>query len=142
MREHGIDESRFDLLPRIENKMDHLSAYATIDIGVDTYPYHGTTTTCEAMWMGVPVVTMRGHVHASRVGASLLSAVGLPELIAESPEAFVRIGAQLAGDRQRLVDLRRGLRQRMRDSVLCDGPAFARRFEGAIRHVWRAWCAG
>ncbi len=141
LKESGIPEVRFDLLPRIENKNEHMNAYGAIDIAVDTYPYHGTTTTCEAMWMGVPVITLAGSLHASRVGATLLGAVALPDLVANSPEEFAKIGAALANDRERLVTLRRTMRDRMLASPLCDGPGFSIRFESALRHMWQEWCA-
>lgn len=124
----GVDAGRVTLLPPQANTTDHLSAYHEIDIGLDPSPYNGTTTTCEAMFMGVPVVSLCGRVHASRVGASLLTAVGVPELIAESEAEYVACAAALASDSERRAWLRRTLRERMRTSPLCDGPGFARRF--------------
>jgi predicted O-linked N-acetylglucosamine transferase (SPINDLY family) len=91
--------------------------------------------------MGVPVVTLEGNMHAGRVGVSLLSAVGLPELIAKTPDDFVRIAVGLAKDTPRLAEVRAGLRARMAASPLCDGPGHARRYEAALRQVWRSWCA-
>ncbi|MCA9312299.1 MAG: hypothetical protein KDA21_13880, partial [Phycisphaerales bacterium] len=100
-----------------------------------------TTTTCEALFMGVPVVTLTGRVHASRVGASLLHSVGLESCIAADEEAYVRLAAHLASDLDRLSHLRTTLRTQMLESRLCDGPAFAREFEEACRGLWRRWCA-
>jgi predicted O-linked N-acetylglucosamine transferase (SPINDLY family) len=136
----GLTEDRLELLDRIESKADHLSAYDTIDVALDTFPYNGTTTTCEAMWMGVPVVSLVGDRHASRVGLSLLSAVGLRDLAVESPEAFTRAAAALTGDRARLTELRRMLRSRMQRSPLCDAAAFVARFQKAVREAWRGCC--
>ncbi|HZK81184.1 MAG TPA: hypothetical protein VFC46_08965, partial [Humisphaera sp.] len=119
----------------------HLAVYREIDIALDSFPYTGVTTTCEAMWMGVPVVTLAGTAHVSRVGVSLLSNVGLPELIATTPERYLAIAAELAADRPRLAELRRSLRQRMLESPLMDGPGFARDVEATYRHAWRRWCA-
>jgi predicted O-linked N-acetylglucosamine transferase (SPINDLY family) len=90
--------------------------------------------------MGVPVVTLRGDRHAGRVGASLLSQIGLPDLIADSIEEYVEIALALAGDPGRLTDLRRSLRPRLAESPLCDGHAFARKIEVAYRAMWRRWC--
>jgi protein O-GlcNAc transferase len=140
LKHEGIPEVRFDLLDRIESKTGHLGAYELLDIGLDTFPYHGTTTTCEAMWMGVPVITLEGQVHAGRVGPSLLSAVGMPELIARSPEEFASIASRLAADRAKLADLRSGLRAKMAGSVLCDRAAYAQRFRTALREMWRERC--
>jgi predicted O-linked N-acetylglucosamine transferase (SPINDLY family) len=137
----GIDPSRVDLRAGNALRRDHLGEYAPMDVALDTYPYHGTTTTCEALWMGVPVVTLAGRVHASRVGVSLLTAAGLPELIAPDENAYLRIAAELAADRGRLASMRGGLRDRLRASTLCDAPAYTRRVEGALREMWRAWCA-
>jgi len=110
-------------------------------VALDTYPYHGTTTTCEALWMGIPVVSLAGRTHVSRVGVSLLSNVGLPELIAETPEQYVHIAADLAKDVPRLAELRRTLRGRMQASPLMDAPRFAAEVEAAYRQMWREWCA-
>jgi predicted O-linked N-acetylglucosamine transferase (SPINDLY family) len=118
----------------------HLAAYHQVDIALDPFPYNGTTTTCEALWMGVPVVTLRGDRHVGRVGASLLTQVGLPDLIAASVEEYVEVAAALAVDAARLNELRRSLRQRMAASPLCDGRAFARKIESAFRGMWRKWC--
>jgi predicted O-linked N-acetylglucosamine transferase (SPINDLY family) len=109
-----------------------------VDIALDTFPYHGTTTTCEALWMGVPVVTLAGQTHASRVGVSLLSNLGHPEWIATSPEGYVKIAVELAGDLPRLAQLRSTLRGRMEASPLMDAPGFAREIEAAYREMWRA----
>jgi predicted O-linked N-acetylglucosamine transferase (SPINDLY family) len=92
--------------------------YAQIDIALDTYPYHGTTTTCEALWMGVPVVTLIGKTHASRVGLSLLAAIGCPELAAEAASEYIHIAVELAGDHSRLRYYRENLRSMMATSPL------------------------
>lgn len=142
LKHEGIPEVRFDLLERIESKTGHLGAYGLIDIGLDTYPYHGTTTTCEAMWMGVPVLTVQGELHAGRVGGSLLSAVGLQELIAGKQEELPRIASELASDLERLKSLRASLRGRMAASALCNQSEFRGRFQGALREMWSRSCAG
>jgi protein O-GlcNAc transferase len=142
LKREGIPEVRFDLLGKMDSKSDHLGAYSHVDVGLDSFPYHGTTTTCEAMWMGVPVVSRVGNVHAARVGLSLLSAVGLRELAVESDEAFVSAAKRLADDPARLRELRGNMRLRMSASPLCDGTRFARRFEAALREMWRMWCSG
>ncbi|MGD0465031.1 MAG: hypothetical protein ABSB74_21315, partial [Tepidisphaeraceae bacterium] len=119
----------------------HLELYHRVDLALDTYPYHGTTTTCEALWMGVPVVSLAGRTHASRVGVSLLSNVGLPEFIARTPQQYVQIATGLAGDLPRLAELRRTLRPRMQASPLMDAPRFARNVEAAYRRMWENWCS-
>lgn len=136
----GVDRQRVTVLSRLERADRHLERYGLIDIALDTFPYAGTTTTCDALWMGVPVVTLAGAVHASRVGASVLRAVGLPDLIAEDGDAYVRTALALASDRVRLSDLRNGLRARMAGSPLTNGRAFARDFGAALRGMWRDWC--
>lgn len=137
---HGIDADRIELIHRQQNPADHLATYNRVDIALDTFPYHGTTTTCEAMYMGVPVITRCGRMHASRVGVSLLSAIGLNELIAEDDEAFVQIAVKLAKDEKRLAELHATLRERMKASPLMDGAAYVARLEAAYREMWRAWC--
>ena len=142
MRAQGIEPARFALLDHQTDASEHLARYAEIDIALDPFPYNGTTTTCEALWMGVPVVTLAGTTHAGRVGASLLGAVGLRELIAADRDDYVRIAVELASDRHRLAALRRELRGRMQRSPLMDAPGFCRRLEAAYRKMWQAWCEG
>ncbi len=136
----GVPADRLTLLPPVAGTRNHLAAYNQVDIGLDPFPYNGTTTTCEALWMGVPVVTLAGAMHRARVGASLLTRLGLPELVAPSLEAYIDVAARLAEDRPRLQELRRGLRQRMAASPLCDAGALTRELEAALRQVWREWC--
>ncbi len=138
---HGIAGERLELLGWTAGPNAHLETYRRIDIALDPFPYNGTTTTCEALWMGVPVITLAGHRHAARMGASLLTRVGLPELIAHDPASFLEIAETLASDPARLARLRTELRPRMAASPLCDAPALARRFESAYRAIWRRWCA-
>lgn len=133
----GLDMARTELMGPVADASGHLGTYGRIDCALDPYPYHGTTTTCEALWMGVPVVTLAGAMHHARVGASLLAACGLQECIAHDEEGYVRIAAGLAAHPQRAADLRTGLRDRVRASPLCDGPGFCRRFEEAVRGMIR-----
>jgi predicted O-linked N-acetylglucosamine transferase (SPINDLY family) len=139
---HGIGRERVDLVPNVPGMANHLAYYHRLDLALDTFPYNGTTTTCEALWMGVPVITLAGRTHAGRVGVSLLTRVGLPELIAENEDDYVQRAVTLARDPERLAALRAGLRPRMTQSPLCDGPSFARHVEAAYREMWRGWCAG
>ena len=118
-----------------------LPSYARMDVMLDSYPYHGTTTTCESLYMGVPVVTLAGRVCAARVGLSILTNVGLPELVAKDEDDYVQIAVGLAGDAARLAQIRSGLRAKMRASPVCDGPRFAKRFGEALRGMWREKCA-
>lgn len=136
----GADPSRIEMLPHIPGQSEHLGAYSRVDIALDTFPYNGTTTTCEALYMGLPVVTVEGQAHAGRVGVSLLKAAGLPDLIAKSPEQYVQLAAALAGDRPRLARLRTTLRDQVRRSPLCDAPGFVTRLESAYRQIWRTYC--
>lgn len=138
----GIGRELIELTGFTTTQVEHLDAYGRIDIALDTFPYNGTTTTCEALWMGVPIVTLAGERHAGRVGMSLLNAVGHPEWIAGNPIHFIALAADLAADIPRLAALRRGLRRQVADSSLCDRPAFARGMEAAYRKMWRACCAG
>ena len=138
----GVDAARVELLPPTESSGSHLEAYQRLDIALDTFPYHGTTTTCDALFMGVPVVTLAGRMHVSRVGVSLLTNAGLPELVARSDEEFVSIAAGLARDVDRLARVRAGLRERFVASPVCDSEAYSRRVREALRGVWREACAG
>lgn len=137
----GIAESRVRLVGHIDGYRDHMAAYSDIDIALDTFPYNGTTTICEALWMGVPTVTLRGDRHCARVGESLLTQVGLPDLVAATAEDYVGIAAQLAEDRPRLAALRSGMRDRMRTSPLMDAARFTVNLQAAYRELWCAWCA-
>jgi predicted O-linked N-acetylglucosamine transferase (SPINDLY family) len=137
----GIVRDRIDALGRVPSFVDHLKLYNQMDICLDPFPYNGTTTTCEAMWMGVPVVALEGITHASRVGVSLLTNVGLPELVGKTAEDYVRIGIDLARDEARMRALQMGLRERMKSSPLMDGVALTREMETAYRQMWRQYCA-
>jgi predicted O-linked N-acetylglucosamine transferase (SPINDLY family) len=134
-----ISEERLDIRGPEDSHESHLALYREMDIALDTFPYHGTTTTCEALWMGVPVVTLAGQTHVSRVGVSLLTNVGLSELVAESEDEYVRIAVELAGNAERLSSYRANLRDQMRGSQLLDAPSFAREIEAAFRQMWISW---
>ena len=132
----GIAGERLAFSPWTETAREHVEYHRNVDLALDTFPYHGTTTTCEALWMGVPVVTLAGDMHHSRVGVSLLTNVGLPELIARTPEEYVRIAVELANDPRRLTEIRLGLRARMAASPLRNEGKFARQFEAALSAMW------
>ncbi|WP_448205819.1 O-linked N-acetylglucosamine transferase, SPINDLY family protein [Azospirillum sp. sgz302134] len=137
--DRGIAPARIDLLPPLPEADDHLLAYGRIDIALDPFPYNGTTTTCEALWMGVPVVTLAGRHHVSRVGASLLTQCGLPDLVAADEAGYVEAAVALARDPQRLAALRRGLRGMLERSPLLDHRGFAEAVEEAYRGLWHGW---
>jgi len=137
----GIEPGRVSILMPEPNITAHLACYRKLDIALDPFPYGGTTTTCEALWMGRPVVTLAGDRHASRVGASLLRAVGKPEWVAGSQAEYVGIAAGLAADRERLRRDSAGLRGSLRASPLLDHGGQAARFGGALRACWARWCA-
>ncbi len=134
-QERGIAEERIVLLEHIAAPQAHMAAYGDVDIALDPFPYNGVTTTCEALWMGVPVVTLLGDRHSGRIGASFLSRIGLEDLIAREPEDYIRIAAGLAQDEGRRAELRRHLRDRMVVSPLCDGVEFTRALEVAYRRM-------
>jgi predicted O-linked N-acetylglucosamine transferase (SPINDLY family) len=120
---------------------DYLRLYEAIDVALDSFPYGGGTTTCDALWMGVPVVSLAGQTAVSRGGLSILSNLGLPELVAADVEGYIEIASGLARDLSRLADLRGTLRNRMLRSPLMDAPRFARNIETAYRRMWHRWCA-
>jgi predicted O-linked N-acetylglucosamine transferase (SPINDLY family) len=134
----GIAAERLDFFGHTRKIHEHLNHYHEVDIALDSFPYHGTTTTCEAMWMGCPVVTRAGAAHVSRVGVSLLSAVGLEEFIGQNREDYIGKAAALAGDIDRLVELRAGMRDRLKSSPLMNAPDFAREFEVALLQMAEA----
>jgi predicted O-linked N-acetylglucosamine transferase (SPINDLY family) len=136
----GIHPSRLELLGWCKDRATHLSLYNRVDIALDPFPYNGTTTTCEALWMGVPVITLAGNSHVSRVGVSLLSTLQLENLIAHSEQEYLDIAVQLAQDRERITLFRETIRHWMSASPLCDSEAFAYKVEAAYRQMWRNWC--
>lgn len=140
----GIPVDRVEIEGPVAGPAATMAEYARVDISLDTFPYHGMTTTCESLWMGVPMIALAGAISAARVNCSLLSAAGLPDLVAQTPDEFADIAARLASDTQRLDALRspgaEGLRSRMKLSPLRDEVGHTRRFESAIREQWRAWC--
>lgn len=131
----GLPLDRVTVLPANPRTVDHLAAYAQVDIALDPFPYHGTTTTCEALWMGVPVITLCGDRHASRVGASLLTAVGHSDWIAYSPADYVALAQRLAADLPKLAHTRARLREDLRRSILLDHAGQAARFSEAIQSL-------
>ncbi len=137
LKECGLDPARVDLLAPARSVCGHLAMYARIDIALDTFPYHGTTTTCEALWMQRPVITLAGNRHASRVGVSLLNAIGHREWIARDADDYVRIAAALALDRTATAQISHGLRDALRASPLLDHQGQAERFGEALRSCWR-----
>lgn len=139
---HGIDRDRLDFVVGHRERDDPLDHLTSIDIILDPFPFNGATTTFEALWMGVPIVTLAGRRFLGRVGAAHLRRVGLEELIAGTPDDYVRIASALARDTARRSALRRTLRSRLLASRLCDPVRYARSIEAAYRAMWRASCAG
>jgi len=137
----GISADRLVLKPQNPSYVLHFQSYGEIDICLDPFPYNGTTTSCDAFWMGVPMVTLVGDRFISRVGASLLRTVGLGDLVATDVESYVAIAAGLAADPARLAAIRSTLRDDLVRSPLGDAPRFVRNFEAALREMWRRWCA-
>ena len=139
LTEQGISAERLtfvDFLPMTE----YFGVYQRVDVVLDPFPYVGGTTTCDALWMGVPVVSLAGQTAVGRGGLSILSNVGLPELVTNDSEHYVRVAVELAQDLSRLSKLRATLRDRMQASPLMDAPRFARNIEAAYREMWRRWC--
>lgn len=132
--------ARVDFDAARQNIGEHLQAYNTIDIGLDPFPFTGATTTFEALWMGVPVVTLLGDTFMGRWSASMLHALKLDELIARTPEEYVECAVRLAADPPRLAALRVSLRERLSRSPLCNGPLRARQMQRLLRAIWRRRC--
>ncbi|MEA2734812.1 MAG: protein O-GlcNAc transferase [Humisphaera sp.] len=139
--DHGIAAERLEARAGSPTIADYLADYAHVDIALDTFPYNGVTTTCDALYMGVPVVALEGDFHAARIGATLLRAAGLDELVARDAEDYARLGSELASDPQRIEQFRHSLRPRIESSPLLDGASLARAIEDAYREMWRTWCA-
>jgi len=136
---YGIEVGRIILVDTVPNRDDHMDLYNEIDIALDPFPYNGTTTTCEALWMGVPVVTLVGKVHAQRVGYSILKNTGLEELVAHNEDDYVDLAAGLAEDFRRLTELRREIPEKLQASILCNPEKFTRQLEDAYRKIWEAY---
>jgi predicted O-linked N-acetylglucosamine transferase (SPINDLY family) len=135
----GIDASRITIVPRVPLDQ-YFRWFDAVDIALDTMPYSGGTTTCDTLWMGVPVVTCPGSRSVSRSAASILATVGLPAWIASTPEDYVRLAVEFARDGAAIAELRKSLRQRMRESPIMDEPRFVSDVEDAYRQMWRTWC--
>jgi predicted O-linked N-acetylglucosamine transferase (SPINDLY family) len=138
--DRGIDQSRIEFVDR-QARSEYFRIYHRIDIVLDTFPYNGHTTSLDAFWMGVPVVTLIGQTAVGRAGWSLLCNLNLRELAAKSPEQFVQIAVGLARDRARLTEIREGMRDRMGNSPLCDIVGYTKDVESAYRRMWQNWCA-
>jgi predicted O-linked N-acetylglucosamine transferase (SPINDLY family) len=139
--ECGIARERVEYVaagPRAE----YLRRYHRIDIALDTFPHNNMAGTCETLWMGVPVISLAGQSPVSRAGLSLLSTVGLSDLVAHTSDEFIAIARRLSGDLASLAALRSGMRPRLKTSPLMDAPRFARNMETVYRQMWRRWCAG
>jgi predicted O-linked N-acetylglucosamine transferase (SPINDLY family) len=136
---NGINKSRL-VLEGQSPHIDLLARYNDVDIALDTFPYSGGLTTYEALWMGVPVITVPGDTFASRHSKSHLTTVGLPELIAENKDDYIRLAVELSGNAERMAELRTGLRSWMANSPICDGDRFTNNFTATMRKIWRDWC--
>ncbi len=135
-----IGAERLETIGFVESFEAHLDLYGRVDISLDTFPYHGTTTTCESLWMGVPTVTLAGVTHVSRVGASLLRQSGMESLITTTPEEFIAKAMALGSELDTLAELRLLMREQLANSSLTDAPGFARILEEAFRQMWQRWC--
>ncbi len=135
----GVARERLEFISHLP-MADYLQTCEHIDICLDPFPCNGLTTTCHALWMGAPVVTLAGASPVARAGASLLKAAGLPELVAHSEDEYVGLASTLAADLPRLAALRSGMRAQMQASPLMDAPRFARNIEAAYQAMWHEWC--
>lgn len=139
LQQHGIESGRIDFAPPC-SRNDYLNLYHRVDIGLDPFPYNGHTTSLDSFWMGVPVVTLGGQTVVGRAGVSQLRNLRLTEFLASDAEEYVRIAASFASNLERLAQLRRELRERMRQSPLCDAVGFTQGIKAAFRGMWRKWC--
>jgi predicted O-linked N-acetylglucosamine transferase (SPINDLY family) len=136
----GLSPDRVGILDKVRTTREYLDRFSQIDIALDTWPFNGITTTCDGLWMGVPCVSMTGQTSVSRAGKSILHAAGLGEFATETPDAFVAAATALAQDLDRLIQIRRSMRDRLVGSPLMDHRGFARNLEVAYLEMWRAWC--
>jgi predicted O-linked N-acetylglucosamine transferase (SPINDLY family) len=135
----GVSPSRLEFVGK-QDWPQYMQTYGRIDVALDPFPYNGGITSCDALWMGVPVITLSGKTAVGRVGRSILSNVGLPELVAQTPEQYVQLAVDLANDPDRLRKLRGELRPRLLESPLMDGRQLARDIESVYRNAWRTYC--
>ncbi|MDC3116730.1 tetratricopeptide repeat protein, partial [Alphaproteobacteria bacterium] len=135
-KKEKIDEKRIKIIGRIDNIHDHLKLYDMIDIGLDPFPYNGATTTCEALWMGVPVITLLGNSHVSRVSASILNRINLTSFIANNKKEYKNLAIKISKDIKYLENIRQNLRSRMLNSNLTNGLSFARDVEKSYQKIW------
>jgi protein O-GlcNAc transferase len=136
---HGISDARLELLPKLPFHQ-FLAAHSRVDIALDPFPFSGTTTTCQTLWMGVPVVTLAGMSHVSRVGVTMLTSVGLGQCVAKDENDYIRTAVALATDIPRLREMRSGLRERMLLSPLTNGARLTRFLEDAYAKMWEDYC--
>lgn len=133
---NGIGAGRIEMAAALDGIGDHLAHYHRGDIALDPFPFSGATTTFQALWMGLPVISLYGERFIGRMAASISHHAGLSDLAAATPAEYVDAAAALAADRDRLRDLRSGLRQQLKASPLCDGRAYARNVEDALQAMW------
>jgi predicted O-linked N-acetylglucosamine transferase (SPINDLY family) len=139
MRQAGIDEARIAFVGT-QPLQEYLASYRLIDVALDPFPFNGGTTTCDALWMGVPVVSLAGETAVSRAGSSVLSSAGLPELVARNKADYLTIAAGLLSD-AKTPGSRGELRRRLEASPVMDMPRFVVGLEAAFRQAWRNWCS-
>jgi predicted O-linked N-acetylglucosamine transferase (SPINDLY family) len=135
----GITADRVEMRGASPHRV-FMGQYGDVDIVLDPFPYSGGLTTCEALWMGVPTITLPGETFASRHSASHMSNAGLPNWITGSTDEYIEMAVARAADLKVLARLRAGLRERVRLSPLCDAPRFGKNLGAALRHAWRVWC--
>ena len=135
----GIDPGRIQAQPYVPDPVAHLNVYDEVDIHLDSLPYSGGTTACDSLWMGVPVISLYGDRPSARLGASVLTQLGLERLVAHSADDYLRIASELAADPAALIALRGELRERFEKSSLHDAGGFTRELEGVYRCLWEEW---
>ena len=136
--DNNIDKDRIILHEFSANREEHLKCYNNIDISLDTFPYNGTATTCESLWMGVPVITLAGNSHAGRVGVSLLTVIGLKSMIAPDYDNYISLAVFLSNNIDKVSQMRKNLRKTLQYSPLCDGISFTRTLENAYKNIWKS----
>jgi len=135
-KDEGLTTDRIELFEQTHSNKDHLELYNSIDIGLDPFPYNGATTTCEALWMGVPVISLFGDRHVGRVGASILTNVGLKDFIAEDIDSYIKLAIKVSTNINYLKNIKKTLRERMQKAPLCDAQSFANDIENTYKKIW------